>query len=247
LIGATSQADLSREEELSILSIPRPWRSTLFEGRLWNSLLLNEGSSIRAYATYEWWQREVPSVSRHPHQAFPYSDKCKILPDLVGVDTPDNEALISPTIRDMSYIGMFPFSSHFSCLVNHLPRLDRLYTQLVPRSDILQDHAKMSQVEAEDLWMERNGSYANLMRELFNAPPVNNYKHLKVFESGDAADRDAWNMAVEYVKRAGNGWEISGDGVFTRDPGVLEPEPTEGDEGEPSLLYGLSTINMPSK
>lgn len=86
------------------------------------------------------------------------------------------------------------------------------------------------------MWMERNGCYAALMREIFNAPPTENYKHLKVFESGDAADRDAWNMAVEYVKRAGNGWDVAGDGVFTRDPKNMVLEQTEGDEGEPSLL-----------
>ncbi|KAF8858873.1 hypothetical protein BDZ45DRAFT_689687 [Acephala macrosclerotiorum] len=228
LTSATTPAETSQGDDGTITSNARPWYSTLFEVRPWNSLLLNEGSFIRAYATYEWWQREPPSI----------------LPDLVGVETPNNAALISPTIRDMSYIGIFPISSHFNCLVNHFPRLDRLYTQLVPRSEILQDRTKMSQVEAEDLWMERNGSYANLMRELFNAPPVNNYRYLKVFESGDAADRDAWNMAVEYVKRAGNGWEVAGDGVFTRDPTILPLEPTESDEGEPSLLYGLSDVNL---
>ena len=95
----------------------------------------------------------------------------------------------------------------------------------------------MVQVEMEDLWMERNSCYALLMRELFNAPPVKNYKYLEVFESGDAADTDAWHMAVEYVKRAGNGWKVAGDGVFVRDAKDLTPEPEEGAESEdPSSL-----------
>lgn len=37
--------------------------SALFDVRLWTALLLNEGSSIRAYATYEFWLRQPPSVS----------------------------------------------------------------------------------------------------------------------------------------------------------------------------------------
>lgn len=41
---------------------PRAEFSTLFQIRPWTNLLLNEGSSIRAYATYEWWQRQSPSV-----------------------------------------------------------------------------------------------------------------------------------------------------------------------------------------
>jgi hypothetical protein len=46
-----------------------PWELTrakfspLFNIRPWNSLLLNEGSFIRAYATYEFWLRQAPSVS----------------------------------------------------------------------------------------------------------------------------------------------------------------------------------------
>lgn len=37
--------------------------SSLFAIRPWTSLLLNEGSFIKAYATYEFWLRQTPSVS----------------------------------------------------------------------------------------------------------------------------------------------------------------------------------------
>jgi hypothetical protein len=39
--------------------------SVLF-GRPWSKLLLNEGSFIRAYATYEYWKRQPPSVCVFP-------------------------------------------------------------------------------------------------------------------------------------------------------------------------------------
>lgn len=147
----------------------------------------------------------------------------------------------------MSYIGIFPMSSHFSFLTNHFPRLDSLYVQLVPRNNILQNPHKMVQVEMEDLWMERNSCYALLMRELFNAPPVGNYKELQVFESGDAADTDAWNMAVEYVKRAGNGWQVASEGVFVRNPKDLPPEPEEGSKAEDaSSLQVVDQANVES-
>lgn len=38
-------------------------KSSLWELRPWSSLLLNEGSFIRAYASYEFWLRQPPSVS----------------------------------------------------------------------------------------------------------------------------------------------------------------------------------------
>lgn len=159
----------------------------------------------------------------------------KILPNLLGDN--DTRAQISPTIREMSYIGMFPMTSHFRVLTEHLPRLDQLYVQLVPRNEILYNASKMVQVQSDDLWMERNGSYAALMQELFNTSPSPNYQNLKIFESGDAADRDAWLMAVEYVKRAAIGWKVAGDGVFVRDAKDIRASGEEDDdEGEPSIL-----------
>jgi hypothetical protein len=38
--------------------------SAVFDVRPWTTLLLNEGSSIRAFSTYEFWQRQPPSVSK---------------------------------------------------------------------------------------------------------------------------------------------------------------------------------------
>lgn len=112
---------------------------------------------------------------------------------------------------------MFPTTSHFCELTEHFPRLDSVYVQIVPRNNILEDPVKMYRVAVDDLWMERNNCYALLVRELFEPPANGNYKHLKSFESGDAADVVAWNMAVDYVKRAGGGWVVERDGVFVRE------------------------------
>lgn len=190
--------------------------SPLFAIRPWTSLLLNEGSFIKAYTTYEYWLRRAPSI----------------LPGLLGAEDAERNQqmpLICPTIRDMSYIGIFPTASHFAAMTMHFPMLDRVYVQFVPRNDILNDPDKIARVETGDLWMERNSCYALLMRELFNSPPVMNFKHLRVFESGDAADRDAWSMAVEYIRRVDNGWKVAGDGIFERDPGYLTQNPPEGE------------------
>lgn len=132
-------------------------------------------------------------------------------------------------------------SSHFAALTTEFPRLDRLYVQVVPRNNIMQDKRKMKQIEAEDLWMERNSCYALLMRELFTSPPSENISKLQVFESGDAADKAAWHMAVEYVKRAGNGWTVAGDGVFVRDPN-FKREDGAGNEQEELGALSVSPL-----
>lgn len=138
---------------------------------------------------------------------------------------------ICETIRDFSYVGIFPMSSHFSTFIDNFPRLDRLYVQFVPRNDTLQNPSKVAHVSLTDLWMERNGSYSLLMREIFTTPPRLNFAHLQVFESGDAADKDAWGLAADFISRANNGWKVTGDGVVERDPKYADPRrDTEGEE-----------------
>ncbi|KAF7874354.1 hypothetical protein EAF04_003026 [Stromatinia cepivora] len=173
--------------------------SEIFQIRPWTSLLLNEGSNLKAYKSSLWWELETPSI----------------LGNLIGKN--DAIPLINSSIRSMRYIAIFPITNHFEHLAQKLPRLDHLYVQLVPRNDVLEDEELKNKIDFDDLWMERNNCYAQLMREMFNNPPDANYKYLKTFESGDAADTDAWQMAVEFVKRAGGAWKITGDGVFEKD------------------------------
>lgn len=92
--------------------------SQLFTVRPWTSLLLNEGSSVRVYSTYDFIFKRPPSI----------------LGALLGAEqSPNDRPLVPTTIRNLAYVGIFPLSSHFHVLVNHLPRLDRLFVQLVPR------------------------------------------------------------------------------------------------------------------
>jgi len=203
--------------------------SSLFTIRPWTHLLLNEGSSTRVYKTYEFFLRRPPSI----------------LGALLGCEEhPNDTPLIPPTLISFAYVAIFPLSSHFNTLVAFLPRIERLFVQLVPRNDILLDPSEMRNVQSSDLWMERNSCYGLIMRELlvdFTAghneddnsdadsdnnteepngqpTPHSNWRYLKVFESGDAADREAWDMAVQYVRMSQTEWTVERDGVFVRGP-----------------------------
>jgi F-box-like len=170
----------------------------LFTIRPWHSILVNEGSATRVYKTYEFFLKRPPSI----------------IGAVLGFEEfPNDERLLPPTIR----VGIFPLSSHFNSMIQNLPRLDRLFVQLVPRNDILQDPEEMRNIDVSDLWMERNTSYSMLMRELFDPAADSAWLDLKVFESGDAADKEAWRMAVNYVEYSGvKGWKVERDGVFVR-------------------------------
>ncbi|UQC85707.1 F-box domain-containing protein [Colletotrichum lupini] len=194
----------------------------LFTIRPWQALLLNEGSSTRVYKTYEFYLKRPPSI----------------LGALLGAEEfPNDESMIPSSIRDLSYVGIFPLSSHFNTLVQNVPRLDRLFVQLVPRNDILSDHEEMRNVDLADLWMERNTAYSMLFRELFNPSPDSPWLELSVFESGDAADKEAWDMAVQFVQFSGvQGWRVAGEGVFAR----------EGDEDDVGAILGMSQSVAPA-
>ncbi|KAJ0303239.1 hypothetical protein COL516b_006754 [Colletotrichum fioriniae] len=194
----------------------------LFTLRPWQALLLNEGSSTRVYKTYEFYLKRPPSI----------------LGALLGAEEfPNDEPMISPSIRDLSYVGIFSLSSHFNTLVQNIPRLDRLFVQLVPRNDILSDPDEMRNVDLADLWMERNTAYSMLFRELFNPSPDSPWLELSVFESGDAADKEAWDMAVQFVQFSGvQGWRVAGEGVFAR----------EGDEDAVGAILGMSQSVAPA-
>jgi hypothetical protein len=62
------------------------------------------------------------------------------------------------------------------------------------------------------------------MPKLFDSSSsAGNWRYLQVFESGDAADRESWDMAVEYVRHFSAEWKVEREGVFVkRQPGEDE-------------------------
>jgi hypothetical protein len=183
-------------------AVPPP--STLFTIRPWTSVLLNEGSSVRAYHTYEYFLRQPPSM----------------LSALLGAgEYPNNVSLLPPSIVDFNYIAVFPLASHIQNLFANLPKIERLFVQLTPRPSnaILQDRKAMRNIDMADLWMERNTAYSHLFAELTQVEPRGNWGTLKVFESGDAADRESWNMAVDFLKQSEvTNWVVEKDGSLVK-------------------------------
>ncbi|KAI1371122.1 hypothetical protein F4677DRAFT_436405 [Hypoxylon crocopeplum] len=205
---ATQPAGAGPSTSSSSIRYRKPPACPLFTVRPWTSILLNEGSSTKVYRTYEFFLRRPPSM----------------LGALLGCEEyPNDSPLIPPTIVDFNYIAIFPLSSHFEVLLQHLPKVDRLFVQMTPLSAnrILEDDNEMKHIDPADLWMERNTAYSSLMRELTfvagSAGHPGNWSTLRVFESGDAADKEAWEMAVKYLERSGiKGWKVEREGVFVK-------------------------------
>ncbi|KAI1336660.1 hypothetical protein F5Y15DRAFT_426856 [Xylariaceae sp. FL0016] len=201
---STPERHWRRRRPASLAVRPRkPPPCPLFTARPWTSLLLNEGSSTKVYRVYEFFLRRPPSM----------------LGALLGCEEHPNDAPLLPaSVVDLSYVAIFPLSSHVETLLRHLPpRLRRLFVRLTPGPGcgILGDARAMRHIDPADLWMERDTAYGFLMREL--ASPVGNWAALRVFESGDASDREAWDMVVQTLEDSGtNAWRVEREGVLVR-------------------------------
>ncbi|KAK8024614.1 F-box domain-containing protein [Apiospora rasikravindrae] len=169
--------------------------------RPWTSILLNEGSSIRAYQTYEFFLRSPPSM----------------LSALLGTgEYPNNSPLFPATVVDFNYIAIFPLSSHMSHLIHHLPKLDRFFVRFTPRPNnyILEDRQTLKHVDVADLWMERTTALRHMLSEIVDpsggGSGSENWKTLNVFEVGEMDDREVWTLARTYVDRAASNWVVTG-------------------------------------
>ncbi|KAJ4396104.1 hypothetical protein N0V93_000321 [Gnomoniopsis smithogilvyi] len=174
---------------------------TLFTLRPWTSVLLNEGSSTQVYKTYEYFHRRPPSL----------------LGALLGAEAfPNDAALVPPTIQALSYVGIFPLADHVRLLVENLPRIERLFVQLVPRNDILKDRRQMKGLDMDDLWAERDSAYAHIISRIRSGTSQEgNWRYLHEFESGDVADEEAWEVVGQIL--ASPEWHLVREGVFNRE------------------------------
>lgn len=125
--------------------------SSLVHARLWTHIALNEGSFLRGYGTYEYFERGPPSLIYSIKQCFkPHTHQ---LLGPVGVR-------VLAAVRSFTYTGIFPFSNHVDFL-DMLHDLDELDCQFAPHlgSNILDDKARVGRAELEDCWQELFSAY----------------------------------------------------------------------------------------
>ncbi|KAK7972265.1 F-box domain-containing protein [Apiospora saccharicola] len=175
--------------------------------RPWTSILLNEGSAIPVYQTYEFFLRSPPSM----------------LSALLGTgEYPNNAPLFPETVVDFNYIAIFPLSSHISHLVHALPKVDRFFVRLTPRptNHILEDRQTLRHVDPADLWMERSTAIRHMLGEVIHPKrDTSNWKTLAVFEISEIEDREVWTLVNEcifHVIGSGGNWRFSDKGVLVR-------------------------------
>ncbi|MCJ1321043.1 hypothetical protein MMC15_006385 [Xylographa vitiligo] len=139
---------------------------TLLSIRPWSSLVLNGGSFIRAYSICGY-----PNIGTSPPS---------ILTDLVGGSRKTNKFILPSSIKEFSYVAIFPFSFHFRNLRNLPPHLCRLFVKLMPSDDVLPDPWQTAQANVLDMLQERNSCYKQLLRFVSKPEEAKLHRHLKL-------------------------------------------------------------------
>lgn len=139
--------------------------SSVLTLRHWTHLSLNEGPFLKAYGTYEFFERGPPSLV--------YSIK-----DSVIRNRPQPEATRTASepstprrplwaLKSLDYTAVFPFANHadFSPILHQISSLS---LQLAPdaQSNILNDRARLGKADLADCWTELLTTYAELIAPL---------------------------------------------------------------------------------
>ena len=132
--------------------------SSLIHMRPWTHLALNEGSFLKAYGTYEFFERGPPSLVCSINQCFTRTDDGGS--GMVGVRS-------LPALRSFTYTAIFPFANHVD-FSNIVPQLEELDLQFAPdlHSRILDDKRRTGRAELQDCWQELISAYQRLARTM---------------------------------------------------------------------------------
>ncbi|KAK3066115.1 hypothetical protein LTR53_017664, partial [Teratosphaeriaceae sp. CCFEE 6253] len=137
--------------------------SSILNLRPWHHITINEGAYLKAYGTYEYFERGPPSLI--------YSIKdCLIPRSTYSANVQRLSRAPLASLQKLTYIGIFPFANHLD-FRELLPQLEELDLQLAPTSSthgrsILNDPSRVGKAELQDCWSELITIYQTLANQL---------------------------------------------------------------------------------
>ncbi|KAL8789269.1 MAG: hypothetical protein Q9195_006915 [Heterodermia aff. obscurata] len=152
----------------------------------WSTITLNEGSSLKAYSTYDFHTKQSPSIFLD--QWF-----CKnVIKNMWSV-----------TVREFEYVAVFPLEMHINCILTQLEcltNLRTLSTRLAPHenSSILSDRAKVGRAQFRDLWSSLEENYASIVSYVVL---MRQKHHLRTFKALDCVHSHVCESLYPMMKR----------------------------------------------
>lgn len=181
----------------------------VFAMRPWTHCTYNEGSSVKAYSTYEYYLKEKPSP-------FPYSRWDQF---------PSTPEKAFEHITSLDLIAVFPTNlNSFSRLMRDIKALRSLRTRLSPTlsNRVLDDPSSLWKCQREDLWMEFEGAYRMIFSFLATASQEDSQlQAMEQFTILDYANANLRKMIDDIEDNMLAEWERDPNGGrWTRTPKV---------------------------
>ena len=176
----------------------RPFQAAdLFHLRDWSHCTLNEGSSLKAYSTYEYFLKSSPSIA------------------------PLRFANVMTWFTSFDYIAIFPLQNHtyqIAILFREMPKLEKLRVQLAPKpsSKILEDETRMGKALPADLWVELNKGYSLILYTIRKKSSLKRIESLDYTMEGLRPTLDA-TFEERMQDRKMQGWRRCGGGCWRKD------------------------------
>lgn len=159
----------------------------------WSTITLNEGSSLKAYSTYDFHTKQNPSL-------FLDHRFCKnVIKNMWSV-----------TVREFEYVAVFPLVNHLNRILTQLrflTNLRTLSTRLAPHenSSILLDMSKVRKAQFRDLWSSLEENYASIVGYVL----LMRQKHrLRKFKALDCVHSHVCESLYPMMKQRLQGWDI---------------------------------------
>lgn len=185
--------------------------SSILKIRPWSHLSLNEGSFLRAYGTYEYFERGPPSLI--------YSIKDCLSSNRRAWRPHSQSGMDLSRLKSFAYTAILPFANHCD-FRGLLPYIEELDIKLAPdpSSGILQDKERVGKAELGDCWSEYFDAYRAITKPLrtFDIRPDGTPK-LKKFVCRDVGTPAlALELDDEFVPLCLPVWAEMEPGVFVR-------------------------------
>ena len=174
----------------------------------WSHCTFNEGSSIRAYSTYHYFLKHVPSIFTPINEQKMMDGVWRALPYLTSLD----------------YIAIFPFPTrhmqHFcSFLLAAAPNLRHLRTRFSPTREnrVLDDKETMGTCQRTDLWSELENCYCFLAHWLRrDLAHINQFTALD-YDKPELRDtiHDAFETGADWTHDGNGKWVILAQGEWS--------------------------------
>jgi len=192
--------------------VPCDSATNLLMARPWCSVTVNEGSSLKAYTTYEYFLRQTPSL----------------MSALLTTKSVDADILFR-NLSSFSFVAIFPFYNHVDQILKCVRKMRRLKTLFVklcpePESNVLSDEIEDARghIEVNDPWNEFETSYTLITHTVIYLTLEGDLEQFHADDVCMQGIRDHLEQSV--TKRLQQWWLYDGHGCWNKVPSIVAPE-----------------------